>query len=275
MPPSITEINRLQAFLRESARRHYDSVALPPFTLFFHPSAELKYFNYAIPDAPTGPLPAGALDALRAAFHGRKRTPRFEFFEAFAPALPAALRAEGFVEEGRQWSMICAKEDLRSPEFAPDFSGLELLTLGPDAAGDNAARQNARDFMLAQRQGFDPGDLSEPQDAEITETLRDFSGGDQTGFLARVDGEPAAAGGFGRIIDGLTEIGGIATRTPFRRHGLASALTYRAVAAAFQQGADLALLTAEDEAAGRVYQRLGFRPFTIMLAYIDGEAARE
>ena len=51
---------RLQNYLRYSARRQYEAVAVPPFTLFFHPTDALPYFNYAIPDLATG----GALARL-------------------------------------------------------------------------------------------------------------------------------------------------------------------------------------------------------------------
>jgi hypothetical protein len=32
-------------------------------------------------------------------------------------------------------------------------------------------------------------------------------------------------------------------------------------------------LVAEDERAGRVYQRVGFEPFSIMLAYIENQTS--
>ncbi len=42
-------IMRLQAYLRHRARQPYDTVAVPPFTLFLHPSDPFPHFNYAIP----------------------------------------------------------------------------------------------------------------------------------------------------------------------------------------------------------------------------------
>ena len=69
--------------------------------------------------------------------------------------------------------------------------------------------------------------------------------------------------------DGLAEVAGIATLEPFRRRGVASVLTSEAVRTAFVQGVEVALLTAADEHAGRLYERIGFRPCPTLLAYGD------
>jgi predicted GNAT family acetyltransferase len=37
---------------------------------------------------------------------------------------------------------------------------------------------------------------------------------------------------------------------------------------AFKQGAEVVCLTAADQRAGRLYERVGFRPYATMLAYI-------
>ena len=103
----MVSIARLQTYLRYSARRQYEAVAVPPFTLFFHPTVALPYFNYAIPDEATGADLQRPLARLRAEFNARGRQPRLEFIEAFAPDLAAALSAEGFVEEARLDLMIC------------------------------------------------------------------------------------------------------------------------------------------------------------------------
>lgn len=265
------EVDRIQSYLRESARGQYEALAIPPFTLFFHPSDTFKYFNYAIPDVPitgnfsrslTAPLFA-PLRQLRAAFRARGRTPRFEFFEAFAPELPAALRENRFIEEARQWSMLCAPETLRE---APAVPGLEVtpLTAGsPDA--------DIRDFLIAQRQGFDPEDTSTPGAEDIARTRHNIEIGGRR-FLARLEGQPAGVSAFSRPIDGVTELAGIATRVPFRRQGIAAYLTWYATRAAFDLGVQTACLTAEDARAGRVYERAGYHPFSVMLAYIDGES---
>ena len=50
--PTFPEIERIQNYLRASAQAQYEALPLPPFTLFFHPTDALKYFNYGIPDGP-------------------------------------------------------------------------------------------------------------------------------------------------------------------------------------------------------------------------------
>ncbi len=52
----LTEIVRIQSYLREIARSQYKSLELAPFTLFFHPSDPL---NILIMPSPTGPVVAG------------------------------------------------------------------------------------------------------------------------------------------------------------------------------------------------------------------------
>ncbi len=84
-------------------------------------------------------------------------------------------------------------------------------------------------------------------------------------------GAPAGVSVFGQPIDGVSEIAGIATLALFRRRGIASCLTAHAVQAAFTLGVNTACLTAANQAAGRVYERIGFAQFSTMLAYIDEE----
>lgn len=260
--PSAAEIARIQGYLRENARNQYESVPLPPFTLFFHPSSPFKYFNYAIPDEPAGGELADTLRQLRAVFDKRQRTARFEFFEAFAPRLPEALLKNGFTEEARQWSMVCTPASLLTEPLLP---GMQMIALD-----EESPEEDVRDYILAQRQGFDPANDGRITDFDVVAARVDFQVSGWRSFLARVDGQPAGAAMFSRPIDGVTEVAGIATRLPFRRRGIATRLTWMATRIAFDLGVTTACLTAADEAAGRVYQRLGYHPFSTMLAYIDG-----
>jgi predicted GNAT family acetyltransferase len=144
--------------------------------------------------------------------------------------------------------------------------GLEINALRFDSPDGDL-----RDFIITQRQGFNPTDLSEPSDEEIRQIRDDVSKRGWRAFLGRVDGEPAGVSLFGRPIDGISEVAGIATRLPFRRRGIAARLTWQAILTAFELGVQTACLTAADETAGRVYERVGFTPFSTMLAYIDHE----
>jgi len=256
-----SEIIRIQAYLRESARAVYTSFCLTPFTLFFHPTNSFKYFNYAIPDNACAHVQADVFHAMRKAFHDRRRTARLEFFEAFAPDLPTALRANGFTEEARQWSMLCTPSTLLP---APAVDGLVSINLGPETSWENA-----RDFVTVQQEAFNPQGNSNPTETEIQQLLDRLRSGSCQALLGKINGEPAGVAEFGRPICGVTEINGIATLPDFRRRGLAAWLTAQALSTAFTIGAQTVCLTAADENAGRVYAKVGFSPFSIMLAFID------
>ena len=78
--------------------------------------------------------------------------------------------------------------------------------------------------------------------------------------LARVvaTGEPVGAGVCTVPGNQTTEIAGIAVRVPFRRRGIAGALTTRLVREAFDAGVTTAFLMAAHEEEERIYTRAGF-----------------
>jgi GNAT superfamily N-acetyltransferase len=249
----VTEAARLQAYLRESARRIYEAVPCPPFTAFLHPESDLPYSNYAIPDEPAGGDLAEPLGLLRGAFAARDRRPRFEFVEGFAPGLLDSLLADGFSVELRTPLMACAAEDLVAPPAVP---GLEIVRLGP-ASPD----EDWRDSMSVQRRSFQLS--GEPTPAEVEDQRARF--GAQVVLLGRLERAPVAAGAATEVIGGITEVVGIAVLPPFRRRGIGAAITARAAAEAFGAGAALAVLTPGDEGAMRIYTRSGFRPAETMI----------
>lgn len=254
-------IAQLQQYLRESARQRSDAVAVPPFTLFLNPTNSDPYGNYAIPDEPVGGDLAAPLLELRTTARNHGRRPRFEFIEEYAPQLAASLRAAGFVEETRTALMICAARDYRP---APVVAGLEVYALADDAPLDDV-----RAVMEVQRRGFgndQPVTISDTEAQDFREWL--------TGtffVLARLDGIAVGAGSLTAPIGGIAEVAGIATLAAYRRRGIAAAATDCALRAGFAHGVTLAMLTAADERAGRVYQRVGFQPIGTALAFIEPE----
>ncbi|MBN1219667.1 MAG: GNAT family N-acetyltransferase [Anaerolineae bacterium] len=250
-------ITRLQAYLRHNARQQYQAVATPPFTCFFHPTEACRFFNYAIPDEPEQNDWGVSLAALRQAFRSRQRQPRLEFIEEFAPTLSSALRAAGFEEEGRYRAMICSAHTYQP---TPEVAGLvmtPLTTISP--------LSEFQDYVTIERQGFDPDNTAVVTASDAQRFVDDLHGG--VAFLARLNGQPVSTGMFTTPHDGLTEIVGLATLELFRRRGIATAVTALAVQTAFAQGVEYVYLSAADERAGRVYERVGFRPFAAMLAY--------
>lgn len=262
-PSDLDEIDRIQAFLRENARKVYVSVPNPPFTLFFHPTDATPYFNYAIPDQAVDSDPGEALARLRSNFKQHDRVARFEFFEAFSPHLPDILLRHGFLEEARQWSMVCTPHSFRHAPVVPD---LQITRLNSDSP-----EKDISDFIVTQSAGFNGNEIEReplPDQASIKQTRRNLAQGWHA-LLGRVNGQPAGVAVYSSVIERISEVAGIATLPGYRRRGIASFLTALAVQAAFEQGAETACLTAEDERAGRLYEGIGFKPFSIMLAYRD------
>ena len=65
--------------------------------------------------------------------------------------------------------------------------------------------------------------------------------------------------------DEVTELAGIGVQAAYRRRGIAGALTARLAEQAFAAGVTTAFLTPGDDGAGRVYERAGFEPRSLML----------
>lgn len=249
----------LESYMRRAAALTHQTVALPPFELFFDPHDPLRFFNYARPIAPIG---AGDLREtllmVRQEFAARRRTPRFEFVAEAAPELPAVLQAAGFVEESRNPLLVCTAETFRPAAAVPD---LEIITLAADSP-----TADLRAATAVQRCAFGDADAPEITEAEEARQRARYRAG-AAGFLARLSGEAVAAADFTAPLDGFVELVGIATLPAYRRRGIASALTARATAEAFARGARFVFLGAADERAGRVYERVGFRPCATALAY--------
>ena len=256
-PASLALLERIQAQMRTVARRQYEAVRVPPFTLFFHATDPLPYFNYAIPDGPASGDLTAPLDRLEAEFHARRRVPRFEFVEACAPRLAAALEAHGFALESRPQLMVCPRGEERA---APAVSGLEVATLDTATALGEFVL-----FLEVQRRAFGLPSTRIPSDDEalsLRETL-----GDGFAFLARIAGEPVATAMIQPPHGGLTELVGVSTLEAFRRRGIGGFLSFAAVRAAFDRGVSLAFLSAADARAGRVYEAAGFSPAGHSLFY--------
>lgn len=257
----MTVIDRIQAYLRQSARQQYTAISTPPFTVFLHPTSDFLYFNYAIPDTPAAGDLRAPLARLRAAFREHGRRPRFEFIEEFAPALGPILRDSGFIENQRLQLMVCTPASYRA---APAVPGLRIAPLT-----SASTPTDVRDFINTQRQSFDPDGAPLATDTDVAEFA--LGGGNIVNYLARLDGRAVAVGSYMTPFNGMTEVAGIGTLSAFRRRGIAAAVTAQATRDAFARGVEIACLSAADERAGRVYERVGFAPVATMLAFSDPE----
>ncbi|CAN5906239.1 hypothetical protein BH11MYX4_BH11MYX4_32570 [soil metagenome] len=243
--------SRIQSYFREVARERYEVVEIAPFTLFFHPTDPLRFFNYAIPDGDDLGELDGPLAALRAEFRRRERHPRFEFVEAAAASLPAALERAGFVAEAAAHLMIA---DASTVKRRPGLEGLRIDVLTKDSHMEEARR-----LLYLQREGFGMPDAAHVSDPDVRFFLDTLGTG--RGFVAWMGDAPVAGGTLLSPIDGIAEVTGIAVLEEWRRRGIGAAISGAALEAALAAGVEYAVLSAADARAGRVYESVGFQPF--------------
>ncbi len=253
----MTPVERVQAYLHTKASAVSTRVVLPPFTLHLHPTNPRPDHSYAIPHAPVPLIKSETLDDLCATFAARQRTPHLLFLDEYAPALLTAVPAAGFGETSRAHVMICTPQTLRAPARSERAT---IVTLSSESSLDEI-----KEGLDVNALGFDP-DAAGATDAEAAEFRRTLHA--SRAFTLRLDGQGVSAGMFIPIHDGVTELVGIATLTPYRRQGLAAVMTAAIAQAAFEAGADLVFLAAASHEAGRVYARVGFRSCATLLHYV-------
>jgi ribosomal protein S18 acetylase RimI-like enzyme len=139
--------------------------------------------------------------------------------------------------------------------------GLNLKTLSVASS-----LEEIKENWYVNAQGFEVDPLP-PSDAEAEE----FRGSLITSraVTALLDGQAVAAGMYTELHEGLTELVGITTLDRFRRRGIGAALTAHLARTAFAQGATAVFLTAADDHATRVYERVGFRLAATLVVYSD------
>ncbi len=207
---------------------------------------DAPHSNYAIPLDGCEPSPRDVAE-LVGAFESASRLPRLEYLPATAPAAEAVLLEHGFELDLRTPVMTCSPRTRRTPAL-PEGVTLQRL----DALSD---LDDVKALVRLQHVAFG-GTAGAEGDGLLRLPLA---------VLARVDGEPAGGGMGLAIATGTTEIVGIAVAEPFRRRGIAGAVTAELAAMAFEAGAASAFLTPGDEGAQRVYARAGFEPSDVML----------
>jgi GNAT superfamily N-acetyltransferase len=260
-------LSQVQDYLRQLAREHHAAVPCPPLcTAFFHISDSDAESNYAIPDPPAAASPTShdlqaSLRTLRAECTGRNRPARLHFIEDLFVDLPPLLRATSWVEEERSPLMIWSSSGARPTLPVP---GLSIVTLSADSTLDEICE--GLDINTA---GFDLP--IQPASAEEAEEFRQGLIRSRA-FTAHLGAQPVGAGMFTPISDeGVTELVGITTLAPFRRRGIAALLTAYMTEQALANGAKTVFLTAANAAAGRVYERVGFRFEATKVVYMPAD----
>jgi len=219
---------RIQRYLRDRVAAEREAVPAGAFTLYLHPTEDHPFLNYAIPNEGAEPDDGAA---LAAAAGERGLMPRVE---AVQPCAPWVRDMPGYeVEEELRLMATEAPVALDSP------AEIVVVSKGsPEVAG----------LLRAQMAAFGEA----PPSDELIERW------DGRAVAARVDGEVVGGASWTLVLDQMTEVAGIGVLEPFRRRGIAGALTAEATRQGFREGATMAVLVPGHEGAARVYERAGY-----------------
>jgi GNAT superfamily N-acetyltransferase len=242
----LTLLPGIQAYLRAAAARGRETVRIGPFLATFDLGSPLRHLSYAIPADGAVPDPA-EVAALVEAYTRRERVPRLEYLPELAPRVEPALLAAGFAVELRPPVMVGHPAAIVVPAVP---AGVELLIPANDA--ELAA------LIRVQHEAF--GGDGAVSDADLARVRGSREAGGLA-VLARdtATGQPVGAGAATPVLGGVAELVGLAVRGPYRRRGIAAALTGELSRLADRAGATTAFLTPEGEVAERVYARVGYQ----------------
>lgn len=233
-------LKRIESTFLARARKVRPEILAGGFAIFLDPQSDLFYLNNAIPvDSPT----REGIEEMVQVFKQHGRMPRMEIFRETWPELPSLLEQAGFTLEAEYPMMVCPKEN-----FIP-FSSPEVTNqiLSPE--------DDFTQYFAIANEAFDIVILATPE--KIEQTKDQIRKGVLCSAVAYVDGK-AAASALTTPFDGVCELAGVGTRPSLRRRGAARAVSSALLERHFQTG-DLAWLSAGDDAARSLYEKLGFR----------------
>lgn len=241
---------RIHAYLRAHAA-HRGAERIGPFVASFDPRSADPYRNYAVPDDHAHPG-AAQIDALIEMFTSRERTPRLEYLPGPCPAVSPALLAAGFTAERQLPVLVCPPGQVLDVGTPP---GIELLL----ASSEDELRTSAE----TQNEAYG---LDTTAEADVIR-LRDLVTSGGLVALARDadTGEPAGSGLCTPPHGGISELAAVGVREPFRRRGIAAALTALLTRRCPEAGTTTPFLTPENDATERIYRRLGYTRATEIL----------
>lgn len=251
-------LQAIDRYVAGSLSRQRTCVDTPGFWLLLSPEIDMVYVNYAVPTGAA--VDADAVRALVAAFQEHERTPRLEFRAEAHPYLAGTMSEAGFVVEHIQPVMACEPSSF-TPQPTP---GVEVERLGPDS--------DLRAFLEVANLAFG---MEEPVDErKIARTRKGVSEGHWNLAMGRIGGVSAGTGYLGPF-EGVAELAGIGTHPNFRRKGVASAVSTVLMDDFFRSGGSLVWLSAGDDGAQAVYERLGFRTVATQMNMVFVPTPRE
>ena len=242
-----TEVSRLVAASIQAGLTRNPGQRVGPFSVLFDPASANVWRNYAVPEDGATP-DAGDIAALVAWFVAHGRVPRLEYVPAAAPVVEDALRAAGFVVEGRPPLMACRPgEAIETPAVAG--VAVTVVTTGDDL----------QDVAVAQHAAYGEPEPPGPADVARLRATADRGG---VVVLARDTGtgEPVGGGLCTGPADGVSELAAVGVIESHRRRGVATAVTALLTRTAHERGARLVWLEPAGEREAALYARVGFRP---------------
>ncbi|MGH3670767.1 MAG: GNAT family N-acetyltransferase [Pseudonocardiaceae bacterium] len=241
--------HRLHAYLRALAGSRAHRVG--PFLASFDDHDAGIYRNYAVPDDGADSTLEQVAELITA-FTGRDRTPRLEYLPELSPAVEPGLLAAGFTPERRLPILTCPPTDALA---SPVVVGIELSLATTD--------EDLRQVAEAQNEAYGQPETTDHDVARLRSTV---VGG---GLVALARDQATGRGVGGGLCapphDGVSELAAIGVRSPYRRRGIATALTALLTRACPTVGITTPFLTPEGDAEERIYRHVGYRPVTEML----------
>ncbi|MEV6301794.1 GNAT family N-acetyltransferase [Actinoplanes sp. NPDC051861] len=237
---------RIQRYVVSNLRNRPQVVESGPFVIGLDPDSDSPFINYASP-LPGEKITAADVRALITAFTQAGRKPRLEYVTSGSPGLEDELIAAGFTVEARHQYLVSTPEKLCAFPVPPELHLAEPAT-DPDRA----------DLVVALNEAFgEPPQASESDVARVRRTQE--RGGIA---LAALTAARECVGGAQAMApnDQVSEVGGIGVREPFRRRGLAAAITASITDRLFRRGVEIAWLEAGGDDSWRVYERVGYVP---------------
>ncbi len=176
-----------------------------------------------------------------------------EFLPDCAPLVEAALLAGGFTRDARVTVMVRPVGATGTPPEPEAVlpPGTRLVVVEPDATEDVAAACAVAHVAFGEEGMPDQGDLD-----RLSALLR---GGGAAVLVRSDDDDPLGSARFVAPAAGVAEVVGVAVEASWRGRGIAAAIVTAIVGLACRGPVELLWLSAADEAAGRVYERSGFR----------------
>lgn len=269
----MTEANleilpRIQAAWLRSLRGYSATVEIGPFVATFDPVNELTWINYAVPARPCdeAALQAG-IDQLRPEFAQRRRKLRFEFHQETWPRLAAMLERNGLICEGRLPLMACEQADLKDGD---DSNAIALRELTADASDEQI-----REYVILRDRGFGMEINESKLPEEIEQSRSKLREGKIKTICASIDEKLVGAGSLMLGGGDTPELVGVVTAEPYRKRGIARTISRHLVRGHLRGGGFAVWLSAGDETARRVYERIGFRAVGTQLNFIEPAAANQ